>query len=131
MTQQIKTITLKNVLLFCLVVSIGALVVYNVKDLLFGTPLVVSTAHDGTTVEDTFIPITGIAQHARELLINGRSISIDRKGNFNDGVVLSVGYNIVEVAVKDRFGNNKVRTYHWVVEPTESLARTANNTYQQ
>jgi hypothetical protein len=131
MTKQIKKITLKNVLLFCLVVSIGALVVYNVKDLLFGTPFVVSTAYDGTTVEDTFMPVTGIARHARELLINGRSVSLDRKGNFNDGVVLSPGYNIVEVAVKDRFGNNKVKTYHWVVEPTQSLARTANNTYQQ
>jgi hypothetical protein len=131
MTKQIKKITLKNILITCVLVSIGSLVVYNVKDLLFGTPLVVSTAHDGTTLEENFIPVTGIARHARELLINGRSISLDRKGNFNDGVVLSPGYNIVEIAVKDRFGNNKVKTYHWVVEPIESLARTANNTYQQ
>lgn len=131
MTKQIKKITLKSVLVMCVVIGIGSLVLYNIKDLLFGTPLNVITAKDGVTLEETFIPVTGIAKHARELLINGRSVALDRKGNFSDSVLLSPGYNIVEVAVRDRFGNKKVKTYHWVVEQAKSLAQTSNGTYQQ
>lgn len=130
-TATTQHITLRNCLLGVLGLGISALIAYNVKDLVFGTPLSITSAIDGATLQDSFLPIVGSAHNARELSINGRPLSFDRKGNFNDGVLLSVGYNIIEVALQDRFGNKKVVTYHVVVEPSQSVALSKGATYQQ
>lgn len=131
MKKRISKITLRAILVGALVVSIACLIVYNVRDVLFGAPLSVTMAPDGATLEDTFLPISGMAGHAHELLINGRPVALDKKGNFSDSILLSPGYNIVEVAQKDRFGNEKVKRYHLVVAPPAAVARTNDQTYQQ
>jgi hypothetical protein len=124
--------TLRSGLLAGFIALILALVVYNMRDMLFGAPLTVSAAADGATLEDSFVTLTGAAKHARELQINGRDVPIDRAGSFSDGIILSTGYNIVEVALTDRFGNQKVKTYHWVVSPTDAVAiLPTESPYQQ
>jgi hypothetical protein len=126
-----KRINVRTALLAAVVLSIAALIIFNVRDVVLGTPLKVVSATDGATLEDTFLPIVGVAPHARELSINGRSVFIDRSGNFDDGVILSPGYNIVEVALKDRFGKQTMKTYHVVVEEREAVAQTTPSTYKQ
>lgn len=124
-------LTLKTGLFTLLGIAVCILVSYNIKDRIFGSPLSVNTASDGTTLSDSFLPITGIAKHARELLINGRAIAIDREGHFNDEVLLSPGYNIVEVALRDQFGNTQVKTYHVVMTPPpSSVASVEHVPYQ-
>ncbi len=104
---------------------------FNTKDLIFGSPLSIVTATDGTTVESAFLPVSGNAKHARDVRINGRSVTLDRKGNFADSVILSPGYNVVEVALKDQFGKEKVKTYHLVVrEETDPVASVSGQSYQ-
>lgn len=117
-----KQWTLQASLTGLLIVAVCALVTYNMRDILFGSPFSVRTAPDGTTVSDAFVPITGDARHAKELTINGRPIAIDTNGAFSDGVLLSPGYNIVSVALSDRFGKEQIKTYHWFVEPKASVA---------
>lgn len=123
--------SLRGMLLGMLITGIVGLVLYNVRDIILGAPFSISTARDGDTLSDTFLPIVGDARHARAILINGRSVAVDQKGHFTDGAILSVGYNIVEVAVQDRFGKQKTRTYHLVVEPTTAVARTNTISLQQ
>jgi hypothetical protein len=117
-----KVITLKSALLTILGISFIGLVGFNMRDSIWGTPLSISTVKNGTTITDSALPIAGVARHARELLINGRPITLTRDGSFSDTVLLSPGYNIVEVALKDQFGNQKVKTYHVVVRTPESVA---------
>lgn len=114
---------MKKYLIITAVIGILALVGYNVRDAVFGTPLEVEAAKDGTTLHDSFISLSGVARQARELLINGRSVALDRSGHFSDAIILSPGYNIVEIALKDRFGKVETKTYHWVVEPTPAVAQ--------
>lgn len=118
-----NNICIQKITIGTVITLVLALVVYNMRDMVFGTPLQVVTAQDGATLEDTFLPLTGMARHARELLINGRTVAIDRSGKFTDAIILSPGYNIVEVALKDRFGNTDTRTYHWVVEEPSAVAQ--------
>jgi hypothetical protein len=125
-----KGFSLKTGLSIFFSILIIGLVCYNMKDMIFGSPLVITTARDGATVGSPFLPITGTARHARELSINGRPITVDRAGSFNDEVLLSPGYNIVEVALKDQFGNQKVKTYQIVVTVPEAVATTRNTPYQ-
>ncbi len=126
-----QQLTLPKILLYTAGIALASLVFYNSKDMIFGAPLRVETVADGTTLEDPFLPISGVAGHARELAINGRSVALDRKGNFHDGVLLSPGYNVVEVALKDQFGNRKVKTYHLVVQESASVAVASSEQYQQ
>ncbi len=117
-------LNIKTVLWSIIGIAVLSLVTYNLKDRIFGAPLMVMTAPDGATLDTPFLPVTGIARHAREISINGRAVTIDRQGNFNDEVVLSPGYNIVEVAAKDQFGNEKRKTYQVVVTPGQNVAST-------
>ncbi len=125
-----KQLTLKTALYCSIALVVFGLVAYNVRDLVFGTPLSISTTTDGATLATPFLPISGIARHARELLINGREVAVDPKGNFTDEVLLSPGYNIVEVAFKDQFGKQKVKMYHVVVDVPTAVATTTGIPYQ-
>ncbi|HEY0979819.1 MAG TPA: hypothetical protein VGE18_00190 [Candidatus Paceibacterota bacterium] len=130
MTKRINTFTIPKVLIAAAIMVVFGLAAYNMRDLVLGTPLQVVAAKDGATLDSAFLPLSGVARHARELLINGRTVAIDRAGNFTDAIILSPGYNIVEVALKDRFGNTETRTYHWVVEVPSSVAQTDGAHYQ-
>ncbi len=130
MTKRYPYLNLKTILLSLLVCGIFGLVLYNVHDSIFGTRLDVATATDGSTLDSTFLPISGSAPHARSITVNGRAIAVDKAGHFDDGVILSMGYNIVEVSVLDRFGKEKTRTYSLVVEPSGTIARADTTTYQ-
>ncbi|MDB5188999.1 MAG: hypothetical protein JWM92_597 [Candidatus Nomurabacteria bacterium] len=125
-------ITLTTVLIGTLAAAFLSLVAYNVKDIAFGTPFTVQAAAvDGATVNGMFMPISGSTKHAQQITINGRTVGVDPQGNFKDGVVLSPGYNIVEVTERDQFGKTKTVAYHWVVAPSVSVAQNDVSPYQR
>ncbi len=136
MTQQSpkKQISFVTGIVGVVIVAIVVFVLGNAKDVFFGSPLSVTTVKDGATLVDGFLPIHGVARHAKNISVNGRSLFIDREGNFADGVILSPGYNVVEVALLDQFGKQKVKTYHLVLDHTNTIAqikKSSSNLYQQ
>ncbi len=131
MRKIIGKLTLITILTGVLVAGFLGLVLYNIKDMLFGTPLTVNAVADGSTVDGTYLPITGSAKHATAITVNGRSIGVDRQGQFSDGVILSPGYNIVEVAERDQFGKQKTDTLHVVAIPSATVADNSASPYQR
>jgi len=125
-----NNLTLKSGLLLTFGIAVVALIGYNMRDSILGTPLSISTAKDGSTITTPFLPIHGTARHARSLSINGREVTIDREGVFTDEVVLSQGYNIVEVSLTDQFGGQKTKTYQIVVDAPQAVATAENTPYQ-
>lgn len=113
---------LPTLLAGAVILGIFAFVIGNMRDMLFGAPLSIATVADGTTLSEGSLPISGKAKHARELFINGRSILIDREGNFSDLVLLSPGYNVVEVMLRDQFGKEKTERYHLVLDESDAVA---------
>lgn len=128
--KQLHRLPTRMMLITVLGVAIFGVIGYNIKDLLFGAPLDIAIAKDGTTLATPFLPVAGTTKHAKELLINGRPVAIDRKGNFNDEVLLSPGYNIVEIALRDQFGKQKVKTYQLVVAEPPTVASAPATPYQ-
>ena len=57
-----------------------------------------------TKVARSVVSVSGNAQNAINLTLNGREISIDEKGNFNETIALLSGYNIMSITAKDKFG---------------------------
>jgi len=53
---------------------------------------------------DSFM-LTGVADHARTLSINGRQILIDPLGNFKEDLILVPGINKIQILAEDIRGN--------------------------
>lgn len=71
-----------------------------------GAPLV-----SGMKFTNSVVEITGNVKNATNLTLNGREISVDKDGNFKETIALLSGYNIIDLAVKDRFGYIDKKNY--------------------
>lgn len=108
-----------------LVVAVGLIlyVGWQARYLIAGPKLSVS---EGLSVvqNERVISIQGEAKNVTSLYLNGRPITIDPSGMFNEGVILENGYTIVSIDAKDRYG----RSVHWeqpfvYTERTEMVSR--------
>ena len=66
---------------------------------------------DGAKTKENVIKITGNAKNAINLSLNGREISVDQYGNFEENIALLSGYNIINIKAKDKFRNNDEKNY--------------------
>ena len=49
--------------------------------------------------------ISGMALRVQDISLDGRSITIDDKGNFSETILLAPGYNIETISAHDQFGH--------------------------
>jgi len=63
-------------------------VFFNSKNLILGVKIKNVNLVDNEKVSDNILKITGVAKNAVELALNGRKISIDQDGNFDETIVL-------------------------------------------
>ncbi len=89
---------------------------FSSKDLVFGVKIrniQVNSQNiiDGERITDSVVKITGNAKNAISLTLNGREISIDQKGNFNESLAFLSGYNIINLKAQDKFGNSDEKNY--------------------
>jgi hypothetical protein len=84
---------------------------FRSKDLIFGVKIKNVNLADGATVAENVIKLTGNAKNAINLTLDGREISVDQQGNFNETIALLPGYNIINLGAQDRFGNVDEKNY--------------------
>ncbi len=84
---------------------------FRSHDLIFGVQIKNVNIADGTKVENSIIEIKGNAKNAVHLTLNGREISIDQTGNFDETIALLPGYNIITIVAKDKFGSIDEKDY--------------------
>jgi len=90
------------------------------KDLILGVKIKDVNIENGTTLENSVLPISGNAKNAIYLSINGREISVDQLGNFNETIVLLPGYNVVKIKARDKFEHIDEKDYQLIYSaPTE------------
>ncbi len=81
------------------------------KDLILGVQIRNVNIIDGAKVENNVLKITGNAKNATNLSLNGREISVDQQGNFDETIVLLSGYNIINIKAEDKFGYEDEKNY--------------------
>ena len=86
------------------------------KDLVRGGEIKDVNIVDGAKVIDNIINITGSAKNANNLTLDGRVISVDLKGNFDEILALLPGYNIVNIKAEHEFGNVDEKNYKLMLE---------------
>ena len=102
MQNQVKKIV-KIVSLSIFFILIVIYAVFISKDLIFGVKIKDVNITDGATYTESVLKITGNARNAIKLVLNGREISVDEKGNFSETIALLPGYNIINIKAKDKF----------------------------
>ncbi len=104
-----KIITIGGFSIFFLLIIIYAF--FRSKDLIFGVKIRNVNITDGAKMENSALHITGNAKNAILLTLNGREISIDQQGNFDETIALSLGYNIVDIYARDKFSKEDEKIY--------------------
>jgi hypothetical protein len=64
---------------------------------------------NNSSVANPLLFVSGVAIHAKELTLQGRPIFIDLDGKFSERLLLSPGYNIIELTARDAQGRQIVK----------------------
>lgn len=100
-------------------IFIFAYAIFRSSDLIFGVKIKNVNIIDGAKFTDNILKISGNAKNATFIGLNGREISIDQGGNFSETIALLVGYNVINIKAKDKFGYVDEKNYK-LIYGTES-----------
>jgi hypothetical protein len=100
--------------LFFLVIILYALL--SSRDLIFGVKIKNVNLQDGATVTESIQKVTGNAKNATRLTLDGREISVDEAGNFDETVALLLGYNVINIKAVDKFGHLDEKNYKLIYQ---------------
>ena len=92
---------------------------FRSHDLIYGVQIKNVNLTDGEKFIDSVIPVTGNAKNATKLTLNGREITIDQAGNFNETIALLLGYNIINIKAIDKFGFVDEKNYKLMLYATQ------------
>lgn len=115
MTTDFKKI-LKILVLSIFFIFIIVYAFFRSRELIFGVEIKNVNLENGGTYIESVQNITGIAKNAVKLTLNGREISIDKDGNFNESIALLSGYNIMSIEATDKFGNSDEKDYQLMLK---------------
>src|SRR3989344_1829514 len=104
-----KIFQITGLSVFFLLIVIYAL--FGSHDLIVGVKIKNVNLVDGAKTRESVMKVTGNAKNATKLSLNGREISIDQQGNFTETIVLLLGYNVVNIQAKDKFGYSDEKNY--------------------
>lgn len=107
---------LKITSLFLFFLLILGYAFFSSYDLVFGVKIKDINIINGEKITASVINVNGNAKNAVNLILNGREISIDKKGNFNESIALFSGYNIISIEAKDKFGNSDEKDFRLIGE---------------
>ena len=95
-------------LLFVIIIGYG---IWKGRDLLFGIQLTIYGIQNNETVKTPVLNVSGLAYHAVAITIDGRTVSVEEDGRWQDTIALLNGYNIVSVSAKDKFNRIVTKTF--------------------
>ncbi len=81
--------------------SYGAFEVWNYAT---GPKIIVSSPANGSAISESLINIEGKGLNINNITLNDRAIDMNEAGNFKEEILLSYGYNVLELKAYDRFG---------------------------
>lgn len=124
----------KNITHFSLGLFILGVIVfagYNLFPFIHGPIISTKTIYDGKNTDQSIITLSGTAQYARDVLINGTPISFGINGDFSHDLILSPGYNHIIISGISRYGKQRDRDYRIVLKENDiPISLSQNNPVQ-
>ena len=66
--------------------------------------------------DSPLIKVTGTANKASYISLNGREIFIDKEGNFSESIAVLPGFSVITLNAKDKFGKTAEKKFEIVKE---------------
>lgn len=89
-----------------LIIGLGAYALFQSKNLIEGPRLTITEPKDGATLTYNLMEIKGTAYNISAISIDDRAIFVDKDGNFSEKLIAPVGYSIIKVGARDKFGKS-------------------------
>ncbi len=96
-----KILKFGSILLIIIILVIYA--VFESYNYIIGPRIVIYEPINGSTIATSSIIISGTAYRIKDIFLNGRPITIDKEGNFNEILLLFPGYNTSLLYANDKF----------------------------
>lgn len=91
-----------------LIVSYG---IFTARDMIRGPSIdIINPTVSDTETTENLIIVRGLVHNTVFLSLNERKISIDTKGFFEEKILLTPGFNVIEIKGRDRFKKEVVRS---------------------
>lgn len=81
-------------------------------------------------VSDPYITISGVARRIASLSLNGDAIPVTEDGAFEEGYILTPGYNRIILDAKDKYGKTAQRIIEIVYNPESQSTPSSDETSQ-
>lgn len=83
---------------------------YESYNLITGPKITILSPENGSSIDNNWFLLEGIAKNVSFISLNDRKIFIDDKGNFKEKLLLPYGYTIIKIDASDRFGKKVNKT---------------------
>jgi hypothetical protein len=124
--------TTQKIFIFVIVAIIAAGLLYFIyrtsRAYLSGPSITITAPADYAAFSTSTATITGQAMRVQDITLDGRSITIDDKGNFSETILLMPGYNIETLAAHDQFGHVTQKRLELVYIAPKGAASTTTAT---
>ncbi len=108
---------LLRTLFFCILGAVIIAYAYiQSHSILAGPSITITTPRNGITVSQPEVLVEGIAKNISRISLDDRVIFVDEQGRFSEKLILGVGYNIIEVEAKDKFGKSAATTLELIYQ---------------
>ena len=105
-------------------ILVGVYAIFEGRALLRGPSIEVSPRV--MEVTEPFITISGKALRIASLSLNGSPVPVTEDGVFEEGYVLSVGYNRITLTARDKYGKTAERVIEIVYTPKNGTGTTSS-----
>ena len=128
MFQDNRKSPLHTIVIILTIVFIVGYTFFQARKIVSGPKIIIERPINGEVVYDNPIEIIGKARNINSISMNDRPIFIDEAGVFKEKLLLYLGYNIVEVYAKDRFGKETTERLEIVLQnPNDAATTTQQN----
>ena len=101
---------------------------FQARTLIHGPQLSVSFPTDGATITETLYTVTGSATNVSRVSLNGRPITTNLEGDFEETLVTPEGYHELLVEAENRLGRSTEMRITMVGAPVQTLSTTTIET---
>ncbi len=104
MSRQETKFYFKALIITLFLIALFAYGTFEVWNYVTGPKITITHPSNGAVVSESLITIEGQAKNVKEITLNDRPILINEAGIFSEKILLSYGYNVLELRAMDRFG---------------------------
>lgn len=101
---------IKYLIIVCSMVLLVCYGFFNARNLIMGPSIQIFTPSEESETDQNLVSIKGKVKNMTYLSLNERPVYADKNGYFEEKVLLSPGFNILEFKIRDRFKEEVKKT---------------------